>query len=114
VSGSAQRGAAADLAARLQKGLAAAAANDSIAAVRSRVLAEVALFDDVPQTPQRELERVVRNWWNGKLAPALENGRGVWARDDAYALFELLHALRDKHHARSAGTLPRASSRTFH
>ena len=83
------------LAARLEKGMAAAAADDSIAAVRSRVLAAVALFDHVPRAPQRELEGVVRNWWNGKLAPALENGRGVVARDDAYPLFELLHAMRD-------------------
>ena len=84
-----------DLAARIQKGMAAAAADDSMAAVRSRVLAAVALFDDVPQAPQRELERVVRAWWEGKMAPALENGRGVVARDDAYPLFELLHAIRD-------------------
>jgi hypothetical protein len=84
-----------DLAARLQKGIAATAANDSMAAVRSRVLAAVALFDHVPQTPQRELERVVRNWWNGKMAPALQNGRSAVARDDAYPLFELLHAMRD-------------------
>jgi len=83
------------LAARLQKGMAATAANDSIAAVRSRVLAAVALFDHVPQAPQRELERVVRDWWNGKMAPALENGQSVVARDDAYPLFELLHAMRD-------------------
>jgi hypothetical protein len=84
-----------DLAARLQKGMAASAANDGIAAVRSRVLAAVALFDDVPQAPERELERVVHNWWNGKMAPALEKGRSVVERDDAYPLFELLHALRD-------------------
>jgi hypothetical protein len=31
----------------------------------------------------------------GKMAPALENGRGVVERDDAYPLFELLHAMRD-------------------
>jgi hypothetical protein len=84
-----------DLAARLEKGMAAAGADESMAAVRSRVLAAVALFDHVPQAPERELERVVRNWWNGKMAPALENGRGVVARDDAYPLFELLHAMRD-------------------
>src|SRR5664280_2493556 len=84
-----------DLAARLQNGMAAASADDSMAAVRSRVLAAVALFDHVPQAPQRELERVVRSWWDGKMAPALENGRGVVARDDAYPLFELLHAMRD-------------------
>jgi hypothetical protein len=84
-----------DLAARLEKGMAATAANDSMAAVRSRVLAAVALFDYVPEAPQRELEGVVRNWWNGKMAPALKNGRSVVARDDAYPLFELLHAMRD-------------------
>jgi hypothetical protein len=84
-----------NLATRLQNGMASAAAHDSIAAVRSRVLAAVALFDHVPQAPQRELERVVRDWWNGQMAPALENGRGVVQRDDAYPLFELLHAMRD-------------------
>ena len=83
------------LAARIQTGMAAAAADDSVAAVRSRVLAAVALFDEVPQAPQRELDRVVRSWWDGKMAPALRNGRGVVARDDAYPLFELLHAMRD-------------------
>jgi hypothetical protein len=84
-----------ELAARLQKGMAATAANDGIAAVRSRVLAAVALFDHVPQAPQRELERVVRDWWHGRIAPALHSGRGAVARDDAYALLELLHAMRD-------------------
>src|SRR5260370_30247412 len=61
-----------DLAARLQRGMADTAANESMTVVRSRVLAAVALFDHVPQAPQRELERVVRNWWFGKMAPALK------------------------------------------
>jgi hypothetical protein len=43
-----------DLAARIQTGMTAADDDDSIAAVRSRVLAAVALFDEVPRTPQRE------------------------------------------------------------
>jgi hypothetical protein len=81
-----------DLAARLQKGMAETAANDSVAAVRSRALAAIALFDHVPRAPQRELELVVRTWWNGKIVPALASGRDMVARDEAYALFELLHA----------------------
>lgn len=84
-----------ELEGRLQKGMAATAADDSIGAVRSRVLAAVALFDHVPQAPQRELERVVRAWWNGKMLPALRDGRPVVPRDDAYALFELLHVVAD-------------------
>jgi len=37
----------------------------------------------------------VRQWWNGKIVPALKDGRDVIPRDDAYALMELLHAIRD-------------------
>src|SRR5262249_15321323 len=46
-------------------------------------------------TPQRELIRVVREWWAGRIVPALDAGRMAISRDDAYPLFELLHALRD-------------------
>jgi hypothetical protein len=84
-----------DLAARIEKRMAQTAGDDSIAAVRSRVLAAVTLFDDVPQTPQRELERVVRDWWNGKMVPALKNGHDVVSRDDAYPMYELFHAMQD-------------------
>jgi len=84
-----------DLVARIQRRMAATAADESVSATRSRVLAAIALFDHVPTEPQRELERVVRQWWLGKLVPALKQGRTAIARDDAYALFELLHALRD-------------------
>jgi hypothetical protein len=84
-----------DLAARISKAMAALAADDSVPAARSRTLAAVALYDDVPDAPPRELERSVRVWWEGRIAPALNNGRRVIARDDAYALYELLHAIRD-------------------
>src|SRR5438270_966175 len=96
-----------DLAARLQKGISGAAGNESVATVRSRVLAAVALFDHVPQAPQRELERVVRNWWGGKIVPALKGGHSVIARDDAYPLFELLHAIRDSTNLDLRETVPR-------
>jgi hypothetical protein len=84
----------AELTRRLEKGI-AAPPDPSIPAVRSRVLAAVALFDHVPQGPQRELERTVREWWQKQMAPALTGGNSVVPRDDAYALFELLHVLRD-------------------
>ncbi len=84
-----------DLAARMQKRMAETAADDSIPAVRSRVLAAVALFDEVPQAPQKELERLVKQWWGGKIIPALKAGRDVIPRDDSYALLELFHAVRD-------------------
>lgn len=96
-----------DLAARLQKGIADSAANDTVSAVRARAMAAVALYDHVPNTPQRELERVVRSWWNGKIVPALKNGRSVIARDDAYALWELLHTVRDNTNIDLRESVPR-------
>jgi hypothetical protein len=83
-----------DLGAKMQKLLGAPAGDESIPAMRSRALAAVALFDHVPQTPQRELERV-RSWWNAKVAAAIKGGRDPIARDEAYPLMELLHAVRD-------------------
>jgi hypothetical protein len=70
-------------------------ADEAVAAVRSRALAAIALYDDVPELPNRELERVVRQWWEGKIAPALAAGRPLMPREDVYALWELLHAVRD-------------------
>ncbi len=84
------------LAAKMVRALGAPppAATD-FAAQRSRVLAAVALFDETPQLPGKELERVVRTWWAGSITPALKAGRHIVERDDAYPLWELFHALRD-------------------
>jgi hypothetical protein len=83
-----------DLSARLGKGL-ADATDVAIGAVRSRSLAAIALYDHVPEIPARALNAVVHQWWEGRMVPALREGRSVVARDDAYALWELLHAVRD-------------------
>jgi hypothetical protein len=81
-------------AARLTKKLAAEPA-EGVSSMRARTLAAVALFDEVPDAPARDLERVVRQWWNGSIVPAIENGASPIRRDDAYALYELLHAISD-------------------
>ncbi len=83
-----------DLETRLAQGLSATADSD-VPSTRSRALAAIALFDHVPQAPQRELERIVHRWWEGNLAPGLMAGKTLVPREDAYALFELLHAMRD-------------------
>jgi len=84
-----------ELAARIQQGIAETATDESVAGVRARVLAAVALFDDVPDIPGRELERLVHNWWEAKIAPALSTGQGLAVRENPYALWEILHAVRD-------------------
>jgi hypothetical protein len=84
-----------NFAARLSRRMTDSAADAGMAAARSRALAAVALFDDFPDTPPRELERLIRQWWDGRIVPALKDGRHIVSRDDAYALYELLHAIQD-------------------
>ena len=83
------------LIARIEQRMAQSTADESIPAIRSQALAAIALFDDAPQIPNRELQRITRTWWEQKIAPALNAGQSVLPRDDAYALWELLHAVRD-------------------
>jgi hypothetical protein len=87
------------LASRMARRMGETAALEFIPAVRSRVLAAVALFDEAPAAapdlPRRELDRDVHSWWEGTLAPSLSAGSAVVPREDAYALMELLHALAD-------------------
>lgn len=86
---------ATELGARLERAIARPPADASIATARARVLAAIVLYDHVPQSPQKELERLVRQWWEQKTAPGLKAGKELMSRDDAYILWEMLHAVRD-------------------
>jgi hypothetical protein len=79
----------------MEKAISGPPADATVSLARSRALAAIALFDDVAGTPQRELNRLVHQWWGGEIVPALQAGRDAISRDDAYPLYELLHALRD-------------------
>ena len=93
---------------RIEQRMTQSAGDESVSSIRSITLAAIALFDYTPRTPNRELQRVVRVWWEGKIAPALNAGRPAIARRDAFPLWELLHALRD-----STNIDLRESSRKF-
>ncbi|HUP03387.1 MAG TPA: hypothetical protein VMU19_05330, partial [Bryobacteraceae bacterium] len=83
------------LAQRIAKGLFALAGDQSAPAASARALASIAIYDDYPDAPAAELNRVVRDWWGGRIAPELNAGHDVFSRDDALPLFELLQAVRD-------------------
>ena len=82
-----------DLTARLVKGI-AGTADAGIPAVRSRTLAAVALYDHAPQAKDA-LDGIVHQWWERGMVPGLRAGKSMVPRDEAYALWELLHAVRD-------------------
>jgi len=83
------------LAAKLVRGIQQMHSDASVAAVRSRLLAAVALSGHVTDVPEKEFEQIVHGWWRDKIVPALNSGRLAVTRDDTYALMEILHVARD-------------------
>ncbi|HVN04686.1 MAG TPA: hypothetical protein VMT86_09735 [Bryobacteraceae bacterium] len=83
------------LAAKLVRGIQQSRPDTSVSAIRSRLLAAVALSGFVTGIPEREFDRVVQQWWEGAIVPALASGREVLTVDDLYPLMEILHVVRD-------------------
>jgi hypothetical protein len=83
------------LAAKLQRAVETLPRTMTVSEARSRVLAAMVLYGRAPKISERELERVVRNWWRGEIVAAVKSGHAVIPRADTYALFEMLHAVRD-------------------
>ncbi len=82
------------LAARLEQAL-ARPASAGVEEARARAFAAIALAGTAPEVSERELRRIVDVWWERKVVPALTAGDDVLPRTSRYALFELLHAVRD-------------------
>ncbi len=82
------------MALKIQRMLAQTAA-DTATAQAARALAAIALADKLPDAGNSVLRDIAVNWWAARIAPALAQGRPAVPRDELYALFELLHAIRD-------------------
>jgi hypothetical protein len=74
---------------RLRTALATPPAKRDFATMRDRALAAVAVGH------KDELQRLVKEWWRKDVAPGLRNGSFRYSRDESYAMFEMLHAVRD-------------------
>jgi hypothetical protein len=82
------------LAAKLEQAL-ARPTTAGVEEARSRAFAAIALAGTAPEVSERELRRIVEVWWGRTVVPALATGDDVLPRTSRYALFELLHAVRD-------------------
>lgn len=65
-----------------------------IPSVRSRALAAIALSEAEPAWSEAVLRDVIQRWWRGVQAPRIRQG-APFPREQALALMELLHAVRD-------------------
>jgi hypothetical protein len=83
------------LAAKIARSLEQSRRDASVAAVRSRLLAAMAIAGYLPDIPEKEFDRVIHKWWEGEMLPAINGSREALRSDDLYPLFEMMHAVRD-------------------
>ncbi len=88
------------LAAKIQRGIAATQGAADVRAPNvwtqdARVLATIAIADRLPDHGAAILSEVVEKWWRGGMVPRLGRGEPAVPREQVYALYEMMHALRD-------------------
>ncbi len=67
----------------------------TLAAIRSRTFAALALAGHVPDLAEQTLKDIWNDWWMATLVPAIRADRLALARQDSYPLMEILHVVRD-------------------
>ena len=85
------------LAAKIQAALAKPATD--VGGQNARAFAAIALADRLPDQGNAILSEIVQKWWRAqvvpKIGPQLAAGRAALPREQRYALYEMLHVLRD-------------------
>jgi len=67
----------------------------TVTAQTARALAAIALADKLPDAANSVLREIAVNWWGARIVPELQQGKPAIPRKEVYALFELLHVIRD-------------------
>jgi hypothetical protein len=70
------------------------ASRQDVPSVRTRALAAIALAETQPEWSEATMKDIIVRWWRGGLTERIRRGETV-PRTDLYALFELLHVVRD-------------------
>jgi len=86
------------LGAKIQTQLTAPAPTAAPLDIRSqsaRALAAAAIADRLPDQGAVILADIVRKWWRGSIVPRLLRGEPAIPREQVYALYEMMHVVRD-------------------
>ncbi len=67
----------------------------SIAEVRTKTLAALALAEALPAASEKALREVYEGFWMGRFIPGLRDAKLHVPNADAYAMLELMHCFRD-------------------
>src|SRR6185312_2617249 len=83
------------LTAKLQRAIADARPVRTLADARTRIFAAVALTDAQPAAAAKALETVFDNFWSATFIASLRSAKTSVSNADAYAMLEIMHAVRD-------------------
>jgi hypothetical protein len=67
----------------------------NLADARARIFAAVALSETQSAASAKALESAIAGFWNGAFIPSLRSAKATVPNDEAYALLEILHVVRD-------------------
>jgi len=67
----------------------------TLAEARTKIFAAVVLSETEPAPAERAMQSVFDGFWSGSLIPGLRGAREIVPNADAYALFEIMHVVRD-------------------
>ena len=62
---------------------------------RDRAFAAIALADHLTDHGEKILADIVNQWWRGDIVKKIEAGQPAIPREQVYAFYELMHAIRD-------------------
>ncbi len=82
------------LRAKLMQGVSGVPAGNDLVAHRDRILAAIAFADDAVHSEEPVLRQEI-DWFNRQFLPGVLAGKNLVSPPEAYALLELLHAVRD-------------------
>jgi len=81
------------LATKMQRAL--SANSTGVKQQNARALAAIALADRLPDHGEAILKPLIEQWWRGDVIKKIQRGENAIPREQTYALFEFLHAVRD-------------------
>jgi hypothetical protein len=83
------------LSAKLEKAASDPRPVRSLNEARARIFAATALTDTQPAVSQKALQTVFDGFWTASFIPALRTAKASVSNADAYAMLEIMHAVRD-------------------
>jgi hypothetical protein len=84
-----------ELAGRLSRAATSLGVKTDLVSLRDRAFAAIALADQEPEATEKAMRDIIQNGWRKAIVPVLRDGSVLPRADELFALYELLHIIRD-------------------